>query len=91
MARRTAADAARTRTDILAAARRLFTEHGYSATTTGEIAEAAGVTVGALFHHFEGKPGLFRSVFEQLEGELDAKVRAAVERLEAGGGGLGAK
>jgi AcrR family transcriptional regulator len=79
MARRSAADAARTRADILEAARAAFTENGYAATTTNEIAEAAGVTVGALFHHFEGKPGLFRSVFEELEAELDEKVRASVQ------------
>ena len=78
MPRRSAADAALTRADILKAARRLFTEHGYTATTTAEVAAEAGVTVGALFHHFEGKPGLFRNVFEELEAELDTHVRAAV-------------
>jgi AcrR family transcriptional regulator len=75
VARRSAADAARTRIDILRAARKLFAEQGYAATTTSEIAEAAGVTVGALFHHFEGKLGLFRSVFESLEVEMDSYVR----------------
>jgi AcrR family transcriptional regulator len=79
MARRSAADAAQTRADILAAARRLFTENGFAATTTNEIAEAAGVTVGALFHHFEGKLGLFQSVFEEIEAEMDDKVRSSVE------------
>jgi AcrR family transcriptional regulator len=87
MARRTAADAARTRADILAAARRLFAENGYAATTTGQIADAAGVTVGALFHHFDGKPGLFRTVFEQIETELEASIRAAAEK--AGGATMG--
>jgi AcrR family transcriptional regulator len=75
MPRRSAADAARTRSDILVEARRLFAEQGYVATTTSQIAEGAGVTVGALFHHFEGKAGLFRDVFQQLEDELDAHVR----------------
>lgn len=75
MPRRSAADAAQTRSEVLRAARKLFADKGYAATTTGEIAEAAGVTVGALFHHFEGKPGLFRSVFEELEAEMDARVR----------------
>jgi len=73
--RRSAADAARTRLDILRVARKLFSEQGYAATTTSEIAEAAGVTVGALFHHFDGKLGLFRSVFESLEVEMDSYVR----------------
>lgn len=83
MARRTAAAAAATRADILRAARTLFTAQGYAATTTAEIAEAAGVTVGALFHHFEGKAGLFRDVFQELETELDAHVR---ETAGEGGG-----
>ena len=76
MARRSAAEAAATRTDILRAARTLFTAQGFTATTTAEIAEAAGVTVGALFHHFDDKAALFRVVFEELEAELDAHVRA---------------
>ncbi|HEY2774792.1 MAG TPA: TetR family transcriptional regulator [Candidatus Binatia bacterium] len=75
MPRRSAADAARTRSDILRAARKLFADQGYAATTTGEIAEAAGVTAGALFHHFDGKTALFRSVCEALESEMDAHVR----------------
>ena len=75
MPRRSAAEAARTRLDILRTARKLFAEQGYAATTTTDIAEMAGVTVGALFHHFDGKPGLFRSVFESLELEMDAYVR----------------
>lgn len=87
MARRSAADAAQTRVDILAAARLLFAEHGYAATTTGQIAEAAGVTVGALFHHFDGKAGLFRTVFGQIEDELEAAIRKAAEK--AGGAAMG--
>lgn len=87
MARRSAADAAQTRVDILAAARRLFAENGYASTTTGQIAETAGVTVGALFHHFDGKPGLFRTVFGQIEGELEATIREAAEK--AGGSAMG--
>jgi AcrR family transcriptional regulator len=78
MARRSAADAALTREQILAAARKLFAANGYAATTTGEIADEAGVTVGALFHHFDGKSGLFRSVVESLEIEMDAHLRTVV-------------
>ena len=75
MPRRSAADAARTRADILKAARKQFAARGFAATTTGEIAETAGVTVGALFHHFGDKAALFRTVFEGLELDLDAYVR----------------
>lgn len=83
MARRSASDAAATRADILRAARKLFAANGFAATTTGEIAAAAGVTVGALFHHFGDKVGLFRTVFESLEMELDESVRAAA--VDVGG------
>jgi AcrR family transcriptional regulator len=59
-----------TRNTLLAVARRLFTEQGYAATSTTEIADGAGVTRGALYHHFAVKDDLFRAVFEQLEGEV---------------------
>ena len=63
-----------TRTALSAAARQLFTESGYAATTTTEIVERAGVTRGALYHHFAAKDELFRAVFEQLEGEVTKHV-----------------
>ena len=37
----------------------LFADRGFSATTTAEVAAQAGVTIGALFHHFKGKVDLF--------------------------------
>jgi AcrR family transcriptional regulator len=63
-----------TRTALSAAARQLFTERGYAATSTTEIVERAGVTRGALYHHFAAKEDLFRAVFEQLEGEVTRHV-----------------
>jgi AcrR family transcriptional regulator len=63
-----------TRTALGAAARQLFTEHGYAATSTTEIVERAGVTRGALYHHFAAKEDLFRAVFEQLEEEVTKHV-----------------
>jgi AcrR family transcriptional regulator len=79
MARRSAADAARTRDEVLASARQLFTERGYHDVSVPEIASAAGVTHGALYHHFGNKRALFRAVFEQVEHELnDAVVTAAL-------------
>ena len=44
----------------------------------GEIVAAAGLTRGALYHHFTGKQGLFRAVFEELEGEVTAEIAAAI-------------
>ena len=63
-----------TRAALSAAARELFTQRGYAATSTTEIVERAGVTRGALYHHFAAKDELFRAVFEQLEDEVTKHV-----------------
>ena len=77
MPKRNAKDAAQTRTDILAKAQDLFARQGYAATSAREISAAAGVTIGAMFHHFDSKQHLFECVFEALEMELDTNARAA--------------
>jgi AcrR family transcriptional regulator len=65
-----------TRQALVAAGRRLFAEHGYAAVTAEQVVAAAGLTRGALRHHFGDKRELFRAVFEQLEGEITARVAA---------------
>lgn len=71
--RRTQAERRRaTRTALLEAARPLFAERGYEAVSSEEIVAAAGVSRGALYHHFDGKRGLFAAVFEEVEAELTA-------------------
>lgn len=77
MPRRTAQDAARTREAVLAAAKIAFTERGYAGASTAVIARGAGVTEGALFHHFASKALLFREVFVALEDELNRHAQAA--------------
>jgi AcrR family transcriptional regulator len=59
-----------TRGALLAVARELFGRRGYAEVGTEEIVERAGVTRGALYHHFDGKRELFRAVHEQLEREI---------------------
>src|SRR3712207_1328156 len=71
-----------TRTALIAAARGLFTERGYAAVGTEEIVRAAGVTRGALYHHFSGKDDLFVAVFEEVEQELTQRIAEAA--LSAG-------
>lgn len=67
-----------TRAALMAAARRLFTERGYDAVGTEEIVRTAGVTRGALYHHFGGKAELLEAVYERLEAESTERVARVV-------------
>src|SRR5262249_36864220 len=51
---------------LLAHAKQLFVKFGYQATTTREIASAAGVTESVLYHHFENKKALFLEVLQEI-------------------------
>ncbi|MDQ8042630.1 helix-turn-helix domain-containing protein [Cellulosimicrobium sp. XJ-DQ-B-000] len=76
--RRTNAERTRaTRVALVAAARDLFVRAGYSATSTPQIAAAANVTRGALYHHYADKQDLFRAV---AEAEAEAVAREIEER-----------
>jgi AcrR family transcriptional regulator len=66
-----------TRASLIGTARRLFAERGYAGVGTEEIVRAAGVTRGALYHHFAGKPELLEAAYEQVEGELTEKIAGA--------------
>ncbi|HEX4219712.1 MAG TPA: TetR/AcrR family transcriptional regulator [Acidimicrobiales bacterium] len=59
-----------TRRALLAKARELFAANGFQATRTEEIVQGAGLTRGALYHHFRDKEDLFRAVFEEVESEV---------------------
>jgi AcrR family transcriptional regulator len=63
-----------TRAQLLNVAQELFTEHGFDKTPLDLVAERAGVTKGALYHHFRNKRELFQAVFESLEVRLCEKV-----------------
>jgi AcrR family transcriptional regulator len=83
--RRTQADrTAATRTALIAAARPLFAEHGYAAVSTPDLAAAAGVTRGALYHQFKDKQGLFLAVVNAVEDDLTTRLG---ETLAASGAG----
>lgn len=59
---------------ILAVAREMFAKQGYAATAMEEVVAQAGVTRGALYHHFTGKKGLFLAVFEQAQRQISKKI-----------------
>jgi AcrR family transcriptional regulator len=69
-----------TRSALTAAARELFAEQGYAAVATEEIVRAAGVTRGALYHHFAGKKDLFRAVYEDVERQLVERIAEGAMR-----------
>jgi len=69
---------AATRTALITAARQLFTERGYAAVPAEDIVATAGLTRGALQHHFGDKRELLRAVFEQLETETTSQVATAI-------------
>ncbi len=77
--RRTQAErAAGTREALIAAARPLFAAQGFAEVALETIVRAAGVTRGALYHHFADKTELFAAVFEQVEGEVAARMGEAI-------------
>lgn len=85
--RRKAEQSEATQAALVAAARELFAQRGYGAVGTEEIVRAAGVTRGALYHHFGAKEDLFRAVYEEVEAELVQRIATeamtAADPLEA--------
>jgi AcrR family transcriptional regulator len=68
---------AATRQALLDAARTLFGEHGYTATSIDDVAQAANVTKGAFYHHYDGKQELFAAVYEQVKREVSERAATA--------------
>ncbi|MBT2773310.1 TetR family transcriptional regulator [Halomonas sp. ISL-60] len=77
------ADAERTREAILDAAEATFMAQGVSRTTLAHIAQAAGVTRGAIYWHFEDKAAVFDALLERVRIPLDEIVDDAVQQLGA--------
>ena len=77
--RRTQAErSAATRDALVTAGRALFGARGYADVGTEEVVRAAGVSRGALYHHFADKAELFAAVLESVEETTNARVVAAV-------------
>jgi AcrR family transcriptional regulator len=65
---------------LLEIARVHFTKHGYAQTATEKIVEEAGVTRGALYHHFGSKDGLFKAVVETVQQDVAAEIEKAISK-----------
>src|SRR5437764_15234978 len=69
------------RDELLALAARLFADRGFRATTVRDIADAAGILSGSLYHHFDSKESM---IDEILSGFLDGFARKAQAVVDAG-------
>jgi AcrR family transcriptional regulator len=69
---------AATRDALISAARRLWGLRGYAEVGTPEIAKAAGVTRGAMYHQFADKAALFRDVVEAVEQDVMTRMATVV-------------
>ncbi|MBD8105455.1 TetR/AcrR family transcriptional regulator [Erwinia persicina] len=75
MVRRTRAEMEETRATLLATARKVFREYGYADTSMDDLTAQAGLTRGALYHHFGDKKGLLAAVVEQIDDEMDQRLQ----------------
>ena len=83
MVRRTKDEAQETRNGILDAAEHVFSEHGVSRTSLEDIAQAAGVTRGAIYWHFKDKSDLFAAMVNRVTLPMEAMVaRSSDESVE---------
>lgn len=74
-----------TRRRLLEAARELFGEHGYEATSIEAVLDTSGVARGALYHHFQSKAELFDAVAEKVFVEIAEETSAAAAAAAAAG------
>jgi AcrR family transcriptional regulator len=81
-ANRTSQGAA-TRAALVDAGRRLFGQHGFADTSLDGVVAEAGVTKGALYHHFRGKEDLFAAVYEEVQREVSDQVVTEFLRPDA--------
>ncbi|AIC21257.1 TetR family transcriptional regulator [Pseudomonas chlororaphis] len=65
-----------TRSKLIASARQAFGSLGYANTSMDDLTAEAGLTRGALYHHFGDKKGLLAAVVEQLDAEMDQRLEA---------------
>jgi len=71
-----------TRTKLIKAAREAFATQGFAESSMDVLTAQAGLTRGALYHHFGDKKGLLEAVIAQIDGEMTARLTAIVEKAD---------
>jgi AcrR family transcriptional regulator len=71
---------AETRAKLVEAARHAFGTVGYAEASMDDFTAAAGLTRGALYHHFGDKKGLLQAVIAEIDGEMAVRVREIAEK-----------
>lgn len=89
MARATKEQSEATARTVLVTAQELFAKHGYEAVGLEQVAADAGVTRGAVYHHFGSKKGLFEAVLDEAQSQVSAAITQAApgegwDAIEAG-------
>lgn len=77
--RRTKEDAEQTRLELLKKAVKVFNSKGYVRTRLEDIAKAAGVTRGAIYHHFGNKAELFKAIYYENSGMVDRVIAESID------------
>src|SRR5690606_19228696 len=72
---------AETRAKLLAAGRKAFAEIGYAQASMDDFTAKAGLTRGALYHHFGDKKGLFEAVVSQIDAEMTVRLKERAAKV----------
>ena len=78
-----AVDAGETRKRLVTEARRLFAEIGYDATTNRLVADAVGITTGAIYHYFPSKKDMYLAAFAEVQDMVYGALEAAASSHES--------
>ena len=64
----------------MSAATELFADHGYGVTTNKDVADAAGISTGALYYYFASKLDMYVAIYREMQARIDARVREVMIR-----------
>lgn len=70
-----------TREAIVAGALKLFAQRGFGSASIADIAEAAGITKGAIYWHFDSKDALFTAILDRIRLDWQTTIRSPLQQL----------